>query len=295
MITIRSTTAAPPRPIPARAGIGLRHRHVPDFLREPPPVGWIEVHSENYLADGGPRLAALETIRRDFPLSCHGVGISLGSAERLDREHLARLRRLYDRFQPDLVSEHVAWSVTGGVYLNDLLPLPNTEESLVALCRNIDEAQEYLGRPILIENPSTYLRFAASSMPEWSFIAEAVRRTGCGLLLDVNNIHVSAFNASFRPDRYLDGVPLEAVREIHVAGHCLQHFGEQLMLIDDHGSTVDARVWSLLQRALERIGPIPILVEWDTAVPELPVLLAEANKADQLLAQLSLGEVGRAA
>ncbi len=272
-----------PDPIPARAGIGLRHSHVADFLATPPAVGWVEVHSENYLGAGGPRGRALERIRQDYPLSCHGVGLSLGSAEGLDRDHLARLRALFDRFQPGLVSEHVSWSVTGGVYLNDLLPLPYTEEALTALCRNIDHAQETFGRQILVENPSSYVAFGVSTMPEWQFMAEAVRRTGCGLLLDVNNIHVSAHNHRFDAGRYLDAVPLESVREVHVAGHFVQQFNEQTILIDDHGAPVHEAVWSLFRKALDRLGPVPTLVEWDTRIPELPVLLAEARKADTLL------------
>jgi len=270
-------------PIPARAGIGLRHRHVVDFLRQPPVTGWIEVHSENYLSAGGPRLAALERIRRDFPLSCHGVGLSLGSADGLDRRHLRALRGFYDRFAPGLVSEHVAWSVTGGVFLNDLLPLPFTDEALAVICRNIDQAQEAFGRRILVENPSSYIAFTTSTMAEWEFLRAIVQRTGCGLLLDVNNIHVSACNTGFDAGDYLDGMPWEAVEEIHVAGHTVARFDEERLLIDDHGSPVDALVWRLLQVALERTGPLPVLVEWDTAVPELPVLLAEAEKADRLL------------
>ncbi|MDR6292917.1 hypothetical protein E9232_005462 [Inquilinus ginsengisoli] len=270
-------------PIPARAGIGLRHRHVVDFLRQPPAIGWIEIHSENYLSAGGPRLAALERIRQDFPLSCHGVGLSLGSAEGLDRPHLAALRGLFDRFEPGLVSEHVAWSVTGGVFLNDLLPVPFTDEALAVLCRNVDQAQQAFGRQVLIENPSSYLAFAETTMLEWDFLRAIVDRTGCGLLLDVNNIHVSGFNTGFDPDRYLEGVPWDAVQEIHVAGHAVAQFGAEPMLIDDHGSAVADAVWRLLQSALGRTGPLPVLVEWDTAIPELPVLLAEAAKADRLL------------
>jgi hypothetical protein len=241
------------------------------------------VHAENYLGRGGPRNRALERIRRDYPMSCHGVGLSLGSWEGLDRDHLARLRALADRFQPGLVSEHVSWSVTGGTYLNDLLPLPYTEEALAVICRNVDHAQEALGRRILVENPSSYVSFPASTMPEWDFMAEIARRTGCGILLDVNNIHVSAHNHRFDADRYLDGVPLDAVEEIHVAGHFVQRFDTGTILIDDHGAPVAEPVWALLRRTLARLGPMPILVEWDTNIPELPVLLAEAAKAEVLL------------
>ncbi len=278
-----------PDPIPARAGIGLRHPHVPDFLgRSPafdwPAIGWIEVHSENYLGQGGPRRAALDVIRQDFPLSCHGVGLSLGSAEGLDRDHLARLRALFDRVEPALVSEHVAWCSHRGAYLNDLLPLPYTEEALAVVCRNVDHAQSAFGRRILVENPSSYVRYAASVIPEQEFMGEIARRTGCGILLDVNNIHVSAHNHRFDAERYLDAIPAEAVQEIHIAGHYVHRLEEgQVLLIDDHGAAVADPVWALLCETLDRFGPRPILVEWDTSLPPLATLLAEAAKAGRLL------------
>ncbi|MGE0256031.1 MAG: DUF692 domain-containing protein [Alphaproteobacteria bacterium] len=277
--------AAGGRPLPVAAGIGLRHKHMHDFLAAPQPVGWVEVHSENFLGDGGPRLAALETIRRDLPVSCHGVGLSLGTAEGLDRDHLARLARLFARIEPAAISEHVAWSVAGGVYLNDLLPLPWTEEALDVLCRNIDAAQEAFGRRLLVENPSSYLSFPHSTMPEWQFIAETVRRTGCGLLLDVNNVYVSARNHGFASADYLAGLPLGAVEELHLAGHSAQTRGGETVLIDDHGSPVCTDVWALCAEALARTGPLPTLIEWDTDIPPLPVLLAEAAKADRVLAR----------
>jgi uncharacterized protein (UPF0276 family) len=283
MATHREVSAARPGPIPASAGIGLRQRHIADFQDSAPPIGWVEIHSETFLAPGGPRIRALERIREDFPVSCHCVGLSLGSAGRLDRDHLRRLVALFERIEPGLVSEHVAWCSTGGTYLNDLLPLPYTEEALACLCRNIDEAQEAFGRRILVENPSTYVRFAESTMPEWEFMAETARRTGCGILLDVNNIHVSAFNHGFDPGSYLDAMPLEAIGELHIAGHFIQRFGERTILIDDHGAPVDAAVWDLFKKTLERLGPLPTLVEWDNRIPELPVLLAEAAKAQRLL------------
>jgi uncharacterized protein (UPF0276 family) len=250
------------------------------FLDGPPAIGWVEVHSENYLAGGGLRIATLERIRRDLPLSCHGVGLSLGSAEGLDAPHLAALKRLFDRVEPGLVSEHVSWSVTGGVYYNDLLPLPLTEEALAIFVRNVDSAQHAFGRRILVENPSTYLDFAASRIPEPEFIAEIVRRTGCGLLLDVNNIQVSAHNRGFDAANYLAALPADAVGEIHVAGHARREIGGESVLIDDHGSRVIPPVWRLLEAALARTGPVPVLVEWDTDIPELSVLLAEAATAD---------------
>jgi hypothetical protein len=250
------------------------------FLDGPPAIGWVEVHSENYLAGGGLRLAALERIRRDLPLSCHGVGLSLGSAEGLDPPHLAALKQLFERVEPGLVSEHVSWCVSGGVYYNDLLPLPLTDEALDVVVRNVDRAQEAFGRRILIENPSTYLHLSDSRIPEPEFIAEIVRRTDCGLLLDVNNIHVSAHNRGFDAAGYLAALPASAVGEIHIAGHARREIGGETVLIDDHGSRVIAEVWRLLDAALARTGPVPVLVEWDTDIPELSVLLAEAEMAD---------------
>lgn len=277
--------------IPDRAGVGLRHPHIPAFVRERPPAAWLEIHTENYVGAGGPRLRALEKIRQDYPLSCHGVGLSLGSAEGLDDDHLANIKAVIDRFQPGLISEHVSWSVTGGVYLNDLLPLPYTDEALDIICRNIEHAQEALGRQMLVENPSSYVSFKSSTMPEWEFMAAIVKRTGCGLLLDVNNIHVSAHNHKFDANAYLDAVPLDKVQEIHVAGHFVQHFADEdgtdrVVLIDDHGTHVEPAVWTLFRRALERIGPTPTLVEWDNNIPELDVLLAEARKAELILSSV---------
>jgi len=270
-------------PIPRAAGIGLRGEHLQAFVDDRPPAAWLEIHSENYLDPGGPRLRALDRIRERYPISCHGVGLSLGSADGLDRDHLDRVAALVERVGPGLVSEHVSWSVSGGVYLNDLLPLPYTEEALGVVARNVGHAQDRLGRRILVENPSSYVAFDHSTMPEWDFMAEIVRRTGCGLLLDVNNIHVSAFNHAFDAAAYLDGVPLEAVEEIHVAGHTLRRFGEAELLIDTHGGPVADAVWDLLRAALARTGPVPVLVEWDTDLPPLERLLAEARTAQRLL------------
>ncbi|WP_119168751.1 MNIO family bufferin maturase [Algihabitans albus] len=290
----RTADPIPVAPIPAAAGIGLRHPHLPDFLNGRPPVAWLEVHSENFLSEGGPRRRALEAIRRDYPISCHGVGLSLGSAEGLSEAHLARLAALFDAVQPGLVSEHVAWSVDEGTYLNDLLPLPYTEEALAVLCRNIERAQEVFGRRILVENPSSYLQFDASRMGEAEFLAETVRRSGCGLLLDVNNIVVSAENHGFDPIAYLDALPLEAVGEIHVAGHAEVELEGHRLLIDDHGSRVPDAVWHLLEAALERTNSVPVLVEWDTAIPELSVLLEEAATAQRALERLTPRSARRA-
>ncbi|MFC4352421.1 DUF692 family multinuclear iron-containing protein [Fodinicurvata halophila] len=285
-MTVLSAAPAPADrwPLPAAAGVGLRHGHVPDFLAESQPVSWLEVHSENYLVPGGPRLAQLEAIAADYPLSFHGVGLSLGSAEGLDESHLARLRRSYDRFAPVQVSEHIAWSVVDGVYLNDLLPLPYSEEALEVVCRNVDRAQEAFGRRILVENPSTYLALAESVIPENAFLAEVVRRTDCGLLLDVNNLYVSAVNHERDLSNCFEGLPLDAVGEVHLAGHARRTDAHGTLLVDDHGSQVCPEVWELYERLLELSGPRPTLIEWDTALPPLPVLLDEAKGADRRLA-----------
>lgn len=284
------------RSIPERAGIGLRHRHVPDFLEGAPPVAWLEVHSENYLADGGPRLAQIERIGRDYPLSCHGVGLSIGSAEGLDPDHLCGLKALYDRLQPALVSDHLSWSVAAGIYASDLLPLPMTEEALQVVVRNVDHAQEALGRRLALENPSTYLVFAQSAIPEAEFLGAVAARTGCALLLDVNNLYVCQQNHGTDTDAYLARLPAEAVVEIHLAGHSRLEVDGRSLLIDDHGSRVIDPVWTLYEETLRRIGPRPTLIEWDTALPPLEVLLDEAGRAQARLDALTRakGEVAYA-
>jgi uncharacterized protein (UPF0276 family) len=241
---------------------------------------------------GGPAVRALEEIRADYPLSLHGVGLSLGSADGVDRRHLDRLRRLVERLEPTLVSEHVSWSVAGGHYLNHLLPLPLTDESLALLVRHVDEAQERLGRQILVENPSSYLRFDESPIPEPEFLAEVARRTGCGLLCDVNNVYVTTHNFELDPVAYLDTLPPAAVGEIHLAGHARNDAGGRAILIDDHGSPVAAPVWELYAHALRRFGRVPTLVEWDTDIPTLAVLLAEARTADRLVEVTRVEAVG---
>lgn len=263
-----------------KTGVGLRHGHVQAFLRDRPESGFLEVHSENYMSEGGPRRRALFDLRRDYAVSLHGVGLSLGSAEGLSADHLNRLAGLIDDYEPFLVSEHLSWSVFGGHYLNDLLPLPYSEESLDLVCRNVAVAQDRLGRRILMENPSSYVTFAQSVIPEADFLAEVVRRSGCGLLLDVNNIYVTAVNHGLDAEAYLAAIPAEAVGEIHLAGHCRREIEGQALLIDDHGSQVCADVWALYRQALALVGAKPTLVEWDTALPDLSVLLGEAAKAD---------------
>ena len=260
-------------------GIGLRAPHVSEVMATKPRIGWLEVHAENYMG-GGAALRTLEALREDYPIALHGVGLSLGRADALDERHLARLQRLVERLAPAIVSEHLAWSEIGGGYLNHLLPLPYTEEALATVGRHVDEVQERLGRPVLVENPSSYLRFRHSTIAEPEFLCELVRRTGCGLLCDVNNVYVSGHNLGFDPGAYLDALPADAVGEIHVAGHAVNDADGQIVLIDDHGSPVIDEVWSLYRRALARFGPVPTLVEWDTNIPPLAVLLAEAARAD---------------
>ncbi|KVT51483.1 hypothetical protein WK55_26035 [Burkholderia ubonensis] len=272
-----------PRPAPARAGVGLRFRHHRIVLDQRPAVAWFEVHTENYM-EGGVALQYLDAIRRDYPLSLHGVGLSLGSADGLDATHLARVRAAVRRFEPALVSEHLSWSAVGGTYLADLLPLPMTDEALAVVCRHVDQVQAALGRRILIENPSTYLRYVQSTIPEWEFLSEMVRRTGCGLLCDVNNIYVSACNHGWDPQTYLAALPAAAIGEIHLAGHSVRHLGNgRTLRIDDHGSRVAAEVWPLYHDALRRFGAVPTLIEWDTDVPPLETLLQEAARADSML------------
>ena len=262
----------------AGCGIGLRAPHLTEIVETRPGIAWLEVHAENYMG-GGPALRALERLRADYPLSVHGVGLSLGSAEGLDGAHLERLARLVERLQPALVSEHLSWSVTGGAYLNHLLPLPYTEEALDVLCAQVARAQERLGRPLLVENPSGYLRFRDSPIPEPEFLNALARRTGCGLLCDVNNVYVTCTNLGGDAVAWLDALDPFAVGEIHLAGHAVNDAAGRTILIDDHGSPVADAVWTLLDHARRRFGAKPTLIEWDTDVPALSVLLAEAVKA----------------
>lgn len=265
--------------IPAAAGIGLRFQHHQTVVDARPDVAWLEVHTENYMGGGTP-LAYLDAIRRDYPLSLHGIGLSLGSADDLDAAHLERIRRVVERFEPGLVSEHLSWSIVGGTYLGDLLPLPLTEEALDVVCRHVDQTQASLQRRILIENPSSYLRYKHSTIPEWEFIAAVARRTGCGILCDVNNIYVSACNHGWHASAYLAALPADAIGEIHLAGHAVRLLDDgRVLRVDDHGSRVPPAVWTLYAEALERFGPVPTLIEWDTGVPPLEVLLHEGAQA----------------
>ena len=268
------------RPIAScSVGIGLRSPHVSEIAATRPELAFLEVHAENYMAET-PALDRLIELRRDYPVSLHGVALSLGSAEELDRRHLHRFKALIERIEPMLVSEHLAWSAIDGTYLNDLLPLPYNETSLDLFCRHVEEAQEALGQRLLIENPSAYLRYRYSPIPEPEFIGEVALRTGCGILCDVNNIYVSAWNFGFDPVAYLDALPVDAIGEIHLAGH---HAAEDVdILVDDHGSRVAKPVWELYAAAIRRFGSVPTLIEWDTNLPTLEVLLDEANHAGEL-------------
>jgi len=271
-------------PIPARAGVGLKAEHYADILQNRPDIGWFEVHPENYMGAGGPPHAYLTRIRELYPLSLHGVGLSIGSDGPLDQDHLARVKALIDRYQPGMFSEHLAWSTHDDVYFNDLLPLPYTQATLQRVCEHIDEIQAATGRQMLLENPSTYVAFAQSEMSEIEFLSEIARRTGCGLLLDVNNVYVGATNHDYDPAAYIDAFPVEHVGEIHLGGHAEQEDDAgQPLLIDDHGHDVDEVVWTLYRRLIARCGRCPTLVEWDNDVPEWPTLFAEAQAAERIM------------
>jgi len=255
--------------------VGLRARHYRDFLESRPAVGWVEVHSENYFGDGGYDRHVLERVRADYPVSLHGVGLGLGSAEGFDDRHLARLKRLVDATDPALVSEHLCWGAAPGRHFNDLLPLAYTAEALALLVERVARVQDLLRRRILVENVSAYLEFGASGMGEGEFIAALARRTGCGVLLDVNNLYVNEMNHGTDALATMRAIPVGCVEEIHLAGHLVTEH----CLIDHHGDRVADAVWSLYDAALERFGPVPTLIEWDTDIPELEVLLGEADKA----------------
>ena len=277
----RLTTAMPPG-----GGAGLKHEHAHDILEGPHSVDFFEVHAENYMGAGGPPHHLLQRIRSDYPVSIHGVGLSIGGAQPIDRDHLDRLKALIDRYQPALFSEHLAWSTHDGVFLNDLLPLPYNRATLQRVCRHIDQVQETLGVRMLLENPSTYVLLESSEMSEAEFLREVSRRTGCGLLLDVNNVYVSATNHGFDPMSYIAQFPAEQVGEIHLAGHAVDRdsVGRPL-LIDSHGTRVAETVWSLFRQALARTGPVPTLIEWDNDVPPFPILSGEVTRAQAALAE----------
>lgn len=266
-------------PRQASAGIGLRHAHYSEFLREKQPVAWLEVHAENFLNFNTPAFQILERLREDYPVSLHAVNLSLGSSDGIDDDHVKRVKALIDRINPFLVSDHLSWGRIDGYYLNDLLPVPYTQEALTLFESTITRIQDIFDRPLLIENPSSYFQYRVSDMEEVDFLTTLVHRTGSGILLDVNNIYVSCCNHGWDADAYLKAIPPAKVKEIHLAGHSLQG----AVRIDDHGSHVCKDVWNLYQKSVGLFGPVPTLIEWDTDVPDLETLRAEAAKAQDIL------------
>jgi uncharacterized protein len=274
-------------PITAPAGKGLMSIHHQAIFHDRPKFGWIEAHTENNFHEGGAAARALERARANYPLSLHGVGLGLGSADGLDLDHLARVKRAIERFEPALVSEHACWGQAGGEFFNDLLPLPYTDEAVTVLARQVARAQDFLGRQLLVENVSAYVAFEHSHLHEWDFLAAVARESGCGLLLDVNNVYVSSRNLGIDARAFIEGLPPESVGEIHLAGHArvsTEQGGE--VLIDDHGSTVCDPVWDLYRHAIARLGVRPTLIEWDTNIPALERLVEEARRADAILGEV---------
>ena len=272
--------------LPQGAGVGFKPEHFAEIEATRQPIAFLEVHAENYMGAGGPPHAQLSRLREDYALSIHGVGLSIGSLQPLDREHLGRLKTLCDRYQPESFSEHLAWSSHDNMFLNDLLPLPYTDETLARIVEHIDLVQETLGRQMLLENPATYLQFAETTWEETDFLKEIADRTGCGLLLDVNNVFVASVNHHMDPADYLMRFPVDAVREIHLSGHseATDDFGAPL-LIDSHDTPVKDPVWALYESLIRRIGPVASLIEWDNDVPEWSVLCREAEAAQAILSR----------
>lgn len=269
--------------LPMVAGIGLRSPHYQEVANTTPDIGWLEVHPENFFVDGGIALHILDIVSKSYPLSFHGVGLSLGRSDDLDKKHLKKLKKLIDRYQPAMVSEHVSWSAINGTFMNDLLPLPYTNEAAEVLINHIKETQDFLGRQILVENPSSYLDYKGSTMPEWEFMNFIAAESGCGILLDINNIYVMAHNHGFDPFYYIDEISKEYVQEMHLAGHAENSINGQKILIDHHGDYVTEKVWSLYGYAISRFGQTPTLIEWDTDIPPLCELIKEAQKAQLIL------------
>ena len=280
--------------LPAAAGLGFKPEHFNDIAETRPRLGFFEIHAENYMGAGGPPHRLLAALRRDYAISLHGVGLSIGAPGRLNRDHLDRLRALVDRYQPESFSEHLAWSSHGAEYLNDLLPLPYTPETLNIVCDHIDEVQDRLGRRMLLENPATYVLFEQSTLTETDFLTRIARRTGCGLLLDINNVFVSTTNHRTDARAYLADFPLDKVGEIHLGGHAAEELPSGPLLIDDHGSPVADPVWVLYAETVARAGALPTLIEWDNDVPPFAELLAEARRAAGILDGVNGGCLARA-
>ncbi|UXI01220.1 DUF692 domain-containing protein [Photobacterium sp. TY1-4] len=266
-------------------GVGLRPPHLTEFCDQQPAIGWLEIHSENYFLPTSAARQQLRQIAEHYPISCHGIGLSLGSADPLDRAHLSQLRHLVDEINPIAVSEHLSWSSINGQFFNDLLPMPYTESALRHFCDKVGQVQDALGRQILIENPSSYLQFAHAEMPEWEFLHQVQQHSGCGLLLDLNNIYVSGFNHDFDCQTYLAALDASTVKEIHLAGFTVKQLEAGEIWIDTHSKPVSEPVWQLYRDWLRQHGPVPTLIEWDQDIPALPVLLAEADKARNILRQ----------
>lgn len=270
--------------LPPQAGLGLKPQHFAELLTNRPPLGFVEVHAENYMVDGGPLHHYLGRVREFYPLSLHGVGLSLGGETPLDDAHMARLAALVKRYRPAAFSEHLAWSTHDGAFLNDLLPIAYDDAALRRVCRHVEIVQDRLGMRVLLENPATYVSFAHASMSEEQFITEVVERTGCGLLLDLTNVRVSCVNHGLDPCDYLGGLPLDAVDEIHLAGYAIDSDADgATLLIDDHGSAVDGHVWALYKDVIRQLGPKPTLIERDRDVPDLATLMVEARAADAVM------------
>nr|WP_323776768.1 DUF692 domain-containing protein [Amylibacter sp.] len=273
-----------PNTVPNRAGVGFKAQHLDGILKDPDSIGWLEIHAENYMGDGGRPIAQLRHLRERFAISCHGVGLSIGAEGPLDADHLTRLKTLVDWLEPGLFSEHLAWSTHDSHFLNDLLPLPYTQATVDRVVDHIDQVQTTIGRQMLLENPSTYVAFAESDRSEIDFLRDVAQRSGCGLLLDVNNVFVSATNQNYSPEGYIDAFPTELVGELHLGGHeqDADDFGAPL-LIDSHSRAVVDPVWALYEYTLAKSGPRPTLIEWDNDIPDWSVLAAEAARADLLL------------
>ena len=274
-----------------RAGVGFKPNYFEELMTKNHTIGWFEIHAENYMLDGGPVRRQLEHLLQSYPVSCHGVGLSIGSSEPLDTAHLKRLKMLIDWLEPAIFSEHLAWSSHAGAFFNDLLPLPYTQKTLQQVVSHIDEVQELLNVKMLLENPSTYIDFTSHEMSEVEFITSVIKQTGCGLLLDVNNVYVSCINQNYSATDYLAGLPMEAVGEIHLAGHYVdKNDREDLILIDSHNAPISQAVWELYEDIISHHGALPTLVEWDGDLPAFDILAHEAELARHILSPHKIGD-----